>query len=155
VLVGSGPERASLAAKARELGAGNVYFLDPVPKTAIPAWLGAMDALFLGFRDSALYRFGVSPNKLFDYMMAGKPIVCALSAGNDLVAEAGCGLTVPADAPAALAQAILALHQAGPQRRQAMGSAGKAFVLARHTYPHLSARFLEALQPVGAGQPEP
>jgi glycosyltransferase involved in cell wall biosynthesis len=135
-------------AKAGQLGLGNLSFLGALPKAAIPGWLAQMDCLFLGFKTSPLYVFGVSPNKLFDYMMAGKPIVYAISAGNDTVAEAGCGVSVPADDPGAVAEGILALHRASPGERLAMGLRGKDHILANHTYPQLAARFLAALAKV-------
>jgi len=147
-LVGSGPERERLMARAGKLGLGNLTFLDALPKAVVPEWLVQMDCLFLGFRASPLYMFGVSPNKLFDYMMAGKPIICAISAGNDPVAEAGCGVSVPADDPGALAEGILALHRASPGERLAMGLRGRAHILANHTYPQLAARFLDAITQV-------
>ena len=148
VLVGSGPERDGLIAKAGAMGLDNLTFLEGVPKAAIPTWLGRMDCLFLAFQPSPLYHFGVSPNKLFDYMMAGKPIVYALSAGNDSVQEAGCGVSVRAEDPAAVADAILTLYRASEDDRQAMGRRGRDYILARHTYLKLAAGFLDALAQV-------
>ena len=49
----------------------------------------------LGWNRKLIYRFGVSPNKLFDYMMAGRPVIHAIEAPGDLVAESGCGLSIP------------------------------------------------------------
>jgi len=53
-----------------------------------------MDILYIGLQRQSLFRFGISPNKLMDYMMAARPIVCAVDAGNDIVSEAGCGITI-------------------------------------------------------------
>jgi len=149
VLVGTGPERKKLIAKATALKMDNVTFLESIPKTAIPTWLMQMDGLFIGLQHCPLYRFGVSPNKLFDYMMAGKPIVYATSAGNDPVQEANCGISVVAEDSQAIARGILALYQAAPEQRLAMGCRGREFVLARHTYPVLAAQFLAALKQGG------
>ena len=147
VLVGSGPERERLIAKARELKLDQVTFLEAIPKGAIPTWLSQMDCLYLGFKESPLYRFGVSPNKLFDYLMAAKPIVYAASASNDPVREADGGISVPAEDAQAIAAGILDLHRTSPEARDAMGQRGRAYILARHTYPVLAARFLQALAP--------
>jgi len=147
VLVGTGPEREGLIALAKGRKADNVALLNSVPKAAVPTWLRQMDSLFIGLQHCPLYRFGVSPNKLFDYMMAGKPIVYATSAGNDPVQKAGCGVSVGAEDPQAIAQGILALFHLTPEQRLAMGLRGKDYVLAKHTYPVLAAQFLAALQP--------
>ena len=149
VLVGTGPEREKLAALAGTLGLANVTFLASVPKSAIPNWLRQLDCLFIGLQRRPLYLYGVSPNKLFDYMMSGKPIVYAASAGNDPVMEAGCGVSVVAEDPRAIAEGIRDLYRLTPERRQTMGEAGRTFILAKHTYPVLANRFLAALK--GAG----
>ena len=145
VLIGSGPERERLIAKAQAMNLANVTFLPALPKGAIPTWLSRMDALCLSIQDSPLYRYGVSLNKLFDYMMAARPVISATSIASDLVKEAGCGVSVPAEDPAALAQGILALYQASPQERSDMGARGQRFILANHTYKVLAERFLAAL----------
>jgi len=148
VLVGAGPERERLMARAEQQGLANLHFLNSVPKAAIPVWLGEMDCLYMGLQHSPLYAFGVSPNKLFDYMMSGRPIVYAISSGNDSVQDAGCGVTVRAEDPRAVADGILKLYRASLDDRLAMGRRGREYILARHTYPQLAARFLDALSQV-------
>jgi glycosyltransferase involved in cell wall biosynthesis len=104
-----------------------------------------MDILYIGWRRSPLYRFGVSPNKLFDYMMAGKPIINAISAGNDLVAESGCGISIPPEDPVAIAEAIKKLIDMSPLEREEMGRRGREYVIKNHDYKVLAKRFLEAM----------
>jgi glycosyltransferase involved in cell wall biosynthesis len=145
VLVGAGPEKPALLQRAAAYGLDNVHFFDPVAKSQIPALLRRVDLAYIGWRREALYRFGISPNKLIDYMMAGCPVLHAVDAGNDPVREAGCGLTVAPDNPRAVAAGVLALHALRPEARAAMGARGRAFALANHTYPILGRRFLTAL----------
>jgi glycosyltransferase involved in cell wall biosynthesis len=145
VLVGQGPEKESLQRKAQSLKAENIFFLPPVQKAAVPSLLAAMDSLFIGWKRQPLYRFGVSPNKLMDYMMAGKPVIHAIEAGNDLVAESGCGITVPPEDPEAIAGAIEQLRWMTPVERQRMGAKGKEYVLSNHDYRVLACRFLDAM----------
>ncbi len=144
VLVGQGPEKDTL--QARALGMSNVVFLPPVPKSAIPALLRAMDALYLGWNRMPLYRFGISPNKLMDYMMAAKPIVHSVEAGNDPVAESACGFSVPPEDAEAVAGAIRRLLAMDPTEREAMGARGRAFVAEHHDYRVLAKRFLEVMR---------
>jgi glycosyltransferase involved in cell wall biosynthesis len=84
-----------------------------------------------------------------DYMMAGCAVLHSVEAGNDPVAEAGCGLTVAPESPAAVAEGLRTLAALPAPERAAMGARGRAFVLAHHTYPVLAARFIAAL-PIGA-----
>ena len=144
VLVGGGPDKPALQARARELGLDNVWFVDPVKKEQIPALLGWFDIAYIGWHRQPLYRFGISPNKLMDYMMAGRPILHAVEAGNDPVAEAGCGLTVAPEDPAAVAAGIRSLLALDDATRHEMGQRGRAFVLNNHTYAVLAERFLAA-----------
>jgi glycosyltransferase involved in cell wall biosynthesis len=144
VLVGQGPEKDALQSRAQ--GVDNVVFLPPLPKGAVPALLDAMDALYLGWNRVPLYRFGISPNKLMDYMMAAKPVIHSVEAGNDPVAESACGLSVPPEDPEAIARAILALKAIDPVERAAMGARGREFVTAHHDYRVLAKRFLEVME---------
>jgi len=144
VLVGQGAEKERLEKRAGELGLIHTRFLPPVPKKLIPALLARMDACYIGWTRSPLYRFGVCPNKLLDYMMAAKPVIHAIEAANDLVAEAGCGITIPPEDPAALVEAVGKLRGCSPAEREALGQRGKNYVLSHHDYAALARRFLEA-----------
>jgi glycosyltransferase involved in cell wall biosynthesis len=144
VLVGGGPEKAALRRRAQAEQLQNVCFLDPVAKEQIPALLQRFDIAYIGWQRQSLYRFGIAPNKLMDYMMAARPVLHAVEAGNDPVGEAGCGLTVAPENPALTAQGIRNLLALSPDERQAMGLCGKRFVMDNHIYPILSERFLAA-----------
>ena len=145
VLVGKGPEKGRLQDKARQLGLTNVTFLPPVLKPSMPALLGSMDALYIGWARKPIYRFGVSPNKLIDYMMAAKPVIHAIEAGNDLVAESGCGISVRPEDPHAIARAVRRLMGYTAAEREAMGQRGRNHVTAHHDYSVLARRFLKAV----------
>jgi len=118
----------------------------PVAKAQIPRLLAAFDIAYIGWQRVPIYRFGIAPNKLMDYMMACRAVLHSVDAGNDPVAEAGCGVTVPPADPQAVADGLMALAARSSAERAAMGERGRAFVLANHTYPVLAQRFLEALR---------
>jgi glycosyltransferase involved in cell wall biosynthesis len=151
VLVGQGPEKEKLRGRCRSGGLDRVVFLPPVSRRAVPDLLSRMDILYLGLRREPLFRFGVSPNKLMDYMMSGKPVVQAIEAGNDLVRDSGCGLTVPPGDARALAGALRAMAALAPEERERMGRRGRAYVTARHHYGILGETFLRVLMPDGRG----
>jgi glycosyltransferase involved in cell wall biosynthesis len=144
VLAGGGPEKARLQRRARDEGLHNVVFIHPVPKEHVPALLQFFDLAYIGLQRQPLFRFGVAPNKLIDYMMAARPVLYAIEAGNDPVTEAGCGLTVTAEDAEAVVRGIGSMLAMDPAQRQAMGQQGKKFVLENLTYPVLGQRFLKA-----------
>ena len=117
----------------------------PIPKSQIPTLLAQADIAYIGWKRQPLYRFGIAPNKLMDYMMAGGPVLHSVEAGNDPVAEAGCGLTVAPESPEAVVQGLRQLATLSPGARRAMGERGRQFVLAHHSYPVLARKFLEAV----------
>jgi glycosyltransferase involved in cell wall biosynthesis len=143
VVVGHGPERSQLVERAA--GARNVAFVGPIPKGDVAAALQLFDACYVGYRRSPLYRFGVSPNKLYDYMAAGRAVLFAADAANQPVQEADCGLTVAPEDPAALAGAITALAAASEAERARLGANARAYVERHHEYGRLAGELAEIL----------
>lgn len=144
VLVGDGPEKPGLQRRAQLEQLDNVHFMAPVAKEQVPSLLRQFDLAYIGWQRQSLYRFGIAPNKLMDYMMAARPVLHAVEAGNDPVSEARCGLTVAPENPAVAAQGVRYLLSLAVDERRAMGLRGKKFILDNHTYPMLSERFLLA-----------
>jgi glycosyltransferase involved in cell wall biosynthesis len=145
VMVGDGHERARLEKRIADEGLSRVKLLPPIPKAQVPSFLAAIDIAYIGWQRVPIYRFGIAPNKLMDYMMAGRPVLHSVEAGNDPVAEAACGLTVAPEDPQAIAQGLKRLAALKPGERKSMGERGRQFVLRHHSYPVLAARFLAAL----------
>jgi glycosyltransferase involved in cell wall biosynthesis len=145
VLVGSGHEAARLAERVTAEGLTNVRFFAPIPKTQIPTLLSHFDIAYIGWQRTPIYRFGIAPNKLIDYLMAGRAVLHSVEAGNDPVADAGAGLTVPPEDAGAVAQGLLKLAALSPQQRAEMGQRGRAFAMAHHAFPVLAERFIQAL----------
>lgn len=144
VLVGRGNHKGALVERAA--GTENVLFLDPVPKTAMGALLAELDAAYMGLAKSRLFDYGVSPNKLFDYMLAARPIIYAVESSNNPVRDANCGLTVPVGKPEAVADAVRKLMAMDASARQTLGENGRAYVRQNHDYTMLAKRFADVLQ---------
>ena len=151
--VGLGPERERLIRKAHSMDLDQIVeFLPPVGRAQIPELLSQFDALYIGLQRQPLFRFGISPNKLMDYMMAGKPVIFAIDAPNDPVAAAKCGISIPPEDSDAIADAAEKLAQTAPADRKAMGTRGKAYVLSHNEYGVLADHFLEVFRmPHGEG----
>lgn len=107
-LVGQGREKPKLMTDAEERGLDNVLFLDPVPKTKLTGLMAGADLGLQVLRNVPAFYFGTSPNKFFDYISAGLPVLNNYPgwlAG--LIGENDCGFAVPPDDPVAFADALM------------------------------------------------
>lgn len=145
VLVGGGREKVSLIDDAARRGLTNVHFLDPVPKAMVQSAIERFDVCYIGWRESALYRFGIAANKLFDYLYSGRPIIHSFSGRHDPVHSYGAGLTVEAGNPTSLAEAVLQLRDAPHEERRRLGSNGRRAALEHHEYGTLAQHLEEVL----------
>ena len=145
VLVGTGQEKERLIHYVKTQKISNVYFLPPIDKLMIPSLLKCMDVLYLGLQKQSLFRFGISPNKIFDYMMARKPVIQAIEAGNNLVQEAKCGIDVEPDNVVEISRAICDLQKMSEEQRLQLGENGYMFVMNNHTYSVLGQKFLDVM----------
>jgi glycosyltransferase involved in cell wall biosynthesis len=143
ILIGDGINKVLLQAKARFDGSDNIYFFNPIAKNTIPDFLDKMDALYIGWNNIPLYRFGISPNKIFDYMMAKKPILHSITIGNDLVKAANCGITVPAANVEAIARGVMQISSLSRDELIRLGQNGYEYVIKNHDYKVLATKFLD------------
>ena len=146
LIVGDGHERARLVQRLAAERLDQVHWFPPVPKAMMPALLQAFDVAYIGLQRQPLFRYGIAPNKLMDYMMSARPVLMAIEAGNDPVAEAGCGLTVAPESSEAIVAGLQRLLALPRTERDRMGEAGRAYVLAHHEWSVLAARFMAALE---------
>lgn len=146
VLVGDGLEKARLAQRVTAERIDNVAMFPAIPKAQVPALLARLDIAYIGWQRTPIYRFGIAPNKLMDYMMAGCAVLHSVEAGNDPVAESGCGLTVAPESPQAVVDGLRALMRRSPDERREMGLRGRDHVTAHHSYPVLARRFIDACE---------
>jgi glycosyltransferase involved in cell wall biosynthesis len=142
LLVGRGAREDALRAEARQLRLANVEFFPQVDQPDVAALLQSADAGFAALPPCPIYRFGVSLNKLFEYMSAGLPVIFACDSPNTIVEKAGGGIRVPAADPSALAAALSGLADLPRCERTRMGARGRAFVAAEHDYRTLGQRYM-------------
>lgn len=148
-MIGSGPLKPALQELARQLDLHNVEFSEPVAKRDIPSVAAEADAFVICVKDlPELYRFGISMNKLFDYLAAARPIIMASAAANNPVDESKAGVTVPPENPKALANAIESISMKTLNERRALGLAGRHFVEQKHSFEVLGARFANMLNEI-------
>lgn len=125
VLVGDGILKEKLLKQAKEMRLDNVRFFDPVPKSKIPGILSAADAAIITLKKVKVFSYGVSPNKLFDYMAARKPIICAVEGEMaEKVENTGCGISVIPEDEKSMADAIIQLVNLPQNELKKMGDNG-------------------------------
>jgi len=129
VLVGDGKARGGLVASAAARGLDNVRFVPAQPKRAMREVLGTADVCLATLRDIPLFRT-TYPNKVFDYMAAGRPVVLGIDGViREVVERARAGVFVAPGDAGALAGAVRRLMDA-PEEARAMGLRGRAAVCA-------------------------
>ncbi len=141
VLVGNGSEKEALINFAQTKQLYNVTFIEAIAKTQIPSMLQYFDVCYIGWHRYPLYRFGISANKLFDYMYAQKPILHSVEAGNDPIADAACGISVAPENPQAIADAVMTLYAMNEQERRLLGERARTYVVEHHSYRALAQRY--------------
>ncbi|MFM2105260.1 MAG: hypothetical protein RL338_292 [Chloroflexota bacterium] len=124
VLLGYGPlagELERIAADPAGPAAGRVRLLPAVPPAELLGWVAAADVVAMPIQPSTLNHRLTTPNKLFEAMAAGVPVVASdLPGMAAIVRETGCGRLVDPTDPAAIAAAIRAILDAPPAERRAL-----------------------------------
>jgi glycosyltransferase involved in cell wall biosynthesis len=147
---GWGPRKGELEVLARRLEVGNLHFHAPVDRNELPAVMSTMDAFLFPLHDTnGLYRFGASPNKLQDYMAAGRPILMnAPFDDNPIRASGGGGILVSECTPEAWAAAYLELLDAPNEERSSMGRSLRALAEQRYDFAILGSRLDSELRDI-------
>ena len=144
ILVGKGVEKERLENRVKEENASNVFFLPPVNKKAVPTMLKQADILYIGAKPCVLYEFGVSMNKLYDYLMAGRPVVNAVVASNNEVEQSKSGISVEPDSEKIL-EAITKLKSLSKEELNVMGKNGQDWVKKNCSFDVLAKEFLSVM----------
>lgn len=144
IIVGKGEQSVELAERCNSLGYDHVVFYPQVDKAQIQQALRLVDAGFFVMHDLPIYRFGVSLNKLYDYMAAGIPVVASYNACNDPVTVAGCGMAVKPGDPERLAAVFTRMAQLSKSDLIDMGYKGRIYLDANFEYSALARRILES-----------
>lgn len=145
VLLGDGKEKHRLQSRAAELGLDNVLFLPPLPKTEMPEALAAADACLAILKPIELYKT-TYPNKVFDYMAAGRPVILAIDGVvRQVVEEAEAGVFAEPGDPASLAAAIKELAT-NPVKCRTMGKNGRKSIEMNFSRTELAEKFTTLLE---------
>lgn len=139
IIVGKGEYKAVLEQRIREEDLANVLILDPIPKTQIQSMLNLFNVCYIGLKDDPLFKYGVSPNKLFDYFYSAKPIIYAIDSGEyKPVIDAQAGYEIKPENSKELVQAIEQLALLSDAERNQLGVNGRKYVQEWHDYSSLA-----------------
>lgn len=144
-LIGDGPLKPSLMAKANELGLKNVIFKDPMPKSDIHDIAANTDAFIFNLLDVPVFRYGISSNKLFDYMALQKPVIFSCDSSNNPVQDSKSGITVRSGSPELLCTAIMEMFSYSLEKRLEMGQLARKYVEENHDFEVLASRLSKIL----------
>ncbi len=150
LLVGEGSEKPVLMRQAAQQDLANLSFLDPLPKRELAGLLAGSQVGLLCLAPIPAFAEWTAPNKLMDYLAAGRPILSNVPGeAARLLAAGRCGETLSSPAECAAALTRLA---AEPARREAMGLAARRLAERQHDRRLLAARFVAAVEGALAGR---
>ncbi len=145
IMLGSGKEKPRLQAETQQRNLENVRFIPPVPKRMMPDALAAADACLGILKPIDMYKT-TYPNKIFDYMAAGRPVIVAIDGViRQVVEEARAGVFVQPGNPDQLASAIRELAS-NPEKCRTMGVNGRKMINSRFSREDLAEQFTALLQ---------
>lgn len=143
VLVGSGVSKQSIQDSVDRLEGDLIHLLPSLQKNEVPSFLKAVDATIIVWNDSPLYRFGVSPNKVSEYMLEKKPVVWVGDTGNDPVKEAGAGFSIEGKNPERLHEVLCELSGLPESEITKLGEAGEKYVSENLNWEILGRKYVE------------
>lgn len=143
VMVGRGTLESELLSRIKTEKISNAFIIPAVPKTEVPSLLRFADFLYIGLKKNPLYKYGISLNKIYDYMMSGKPVISAIEAANCEITEFNAGINTNPDDPKAILDTLAAMLNMPESKLEKMGESGKNAVLKNYDYEILAKRFLE------------
>jgi len=120
IFVGDGPEKNNLIESSKNLN--NIKFLDPISKHNIPSFIVNSDAVLVSLKEIPVFKYGISPNKLYDAYAIGRPVITTIEGDiNDEVKNYCLGVTCRPGNPKSLANSVIKLFNLSREKRSEMG----------------------------------
>lgn len=146
LLIGQGALKPALQARAVAENLDNVVFHPPVNKARLAGLMAATDVGMQILANVPAFYYGTSPNKFFDYLASGLPVLNNYPGWlAELIERHGCGFAVPPDDPVAFANALEAAA-ADKVALKAMGQRSLALARSDFDRAQLSERFVDWLE---------
>lgn len=143
MLVGSGDLREAYEEELADCT--NVTFLPRLKQEKVKYFLAKCDVLYLSTKDSKIWEYGQSMNKVVEYMLAAKPIVASYTGYPSMINEANCGKFVSTRNDQELIAALLSFVELGGSEREKLGKNGRDWIFTRRQYSKLAQKYLDKL----------
>jgi glycosyltransferase involved in cell wall biosynthesis len=144
LLVGEGGNREDLVRIARERQLTNVIFTGQQPRERIPSIINSSDVCLALLKNQEVFKT-VIPTKMLEFMSCGRPVVLGVGGqAEKILSDADAGISVEAENPAAIAEAIRTMH-ANPELRGRFGRNGRAYILANMSREQTARQYLDVL----------
>jgi len=144
-LFGDGVLKEKLNQKISDLKLNNISIERPVAKKKLHKVLQESDALLFTLKKADVFKYGNPPNKIFDYLSAGKPIIFSSCASNNLIAQSKSGISVNPGNAQKLAEAIVKMSKISIKDRAKMGQRARIFVESKYQVKDLARKLYEVL----------
>ncbi|MGJ0308714.1 glycosyltransferase family 4 protein [Aliarcobacter cryaerophilus] len=143
MLVGSGDLKANFQQELKNCK--NVTFLDRIGQNEVKYFLQKCDILYLSTKDSKVWEYGQSMNKVVEYMVAGKPIIASYTGYPSMINEANCGLFIKSSKPEDLKEAILNITTLTIEDIKNLGENGKKWIYENRKYSKLANEYINKI----------
>lgn len=143
LIIGDGTERMKLEEQA--MGLENITFIGKIRKDYIQGILSLCDILYFSFQNAPdLYKFGVSANKTYEYMLSAKPIILScVDMDYNIIKDANCGLVIRPENPELIVEAINELYTMTEDERTTLGENGRKYILENNTFDILADKLID------------
>jgi glycosyltransferase involved in cell wall biosynthesis len=142
VVVGGGNRERAIRELSESKQLTNFHMIGKIPKQEVPATLQLFDICYVGLEDLDIHKYGISCNKIYEYMYAAKPILGSYVAGHDPIIAAGCGISVKPGNPQQLRAALLELIDS-EARRIELGQKGRHFFDQTHHFSQVATELVQ------------
>lgn len=143
MLVGSGDLKATFEEKLENCT--NVTFLLRIGQNEVKYFLQKCDILYLSTKDSKVWEYGQSMNKVVEYMLASKPIIASYTGYPSMINEANCGYFENTLNANDLKEKILSIVNLNEEEREKLGENGKKWIYKNRQYSKLAKEYIDKI----------
>lgn len=139
LLVGDGTEKKRLQAICKMKNIDNIFFCESIPKKQIASVISFCDAMFINSQHKDIYKFGISPNKIFDYMLLDKPIFNGIDSPNNPMEKSKSEIRFLGNSSIDLKDKVLNFHK----NKSSYLVNSSSYIKEEFTYSHLADKYIE------------